>query len=80
MSTQFRDRLIESGREARSDGGSVRILLKRGFQVLHILIGVGFVILAVTEFFRNPPYFDVIKNMGNDSTIPPKAFYVSVYM
>lgn len=76
MSTQFRDTVMDSGREARRGGTSIKILLKRGTQVFHILVGVGFLLLAIVEFFRNPPYFDVIKNIANDSTIPPQAFYV----
>ena len=59
MSTQFRDSVIDAGRTAKS-GNKTSCLVKTGVQALHILIGLGFLILALYEFILNPPYFDVV--------------------
>ena len=75
MSTQFRDSLIDTRREAM---GKLKIasLAKLGTQLVHLLVGFGFFVLAATEFIRNPPYFDVVGHT-NETTIPPHAFYVN---
>ena len=79
MSTQFRNSVIDAGREARGDGFRLNRLVKIGLQGFHLLVGFGFLILAVTEFIRNPPYFDVVGH-NNETTIPPHAFFVSCHI
>ena len=59
MSIQFGDSVIDAGRTARS-GCKTSRLVKIGVQTLHIVIGLGFLILALYEFILNPPYFDVV--------------------
>ncbi len=78
MSTQFRNSVADAGRDARGNGGNFRLLMKRGTQGIHLLIGFVFLILAISEFILSPPYFDVVGH-NNETSIPPHAFYVSLY-
>ena len=77
MSTQWRDSIIEASRNER-DSMTILGLLKRGYQALHLLLGFAFLVLAVVEFVRDPPYFDAIGKHSNSSyNVPGNTFYVS---
>ena len=77
MSAQWRESIIEVTRNERNSL-SILTLLKRGYQVIHILVGLSFLILAIIEFVRNPPYFDTIRHHNNNSyDVPGSTFYVS---
>lgn len=82
MSTQWRNSLIEAGRQERSKMSALH-LFKRGLQFIHALVALGFVVLAVVEFVQDPPYFDAVAaytetgRHGNSTRIPKDTFYVS---
>ena len=77
MSAQWRDSIIEASRNER-DSMTILGLLKRGYQALHLLLGFTFLVLAVVEFVRDPPYFDTIGKHSNSSyDVPGNTFYVS---
>jgi hypothetical protein len=79
-SIQWRSSIIEAGRRERQKMG-VRHLIKRGLQFLHGLLAFCFVLLAIVEFIRDPPYFDAVAEFDhrhdNVTKIPKDTFYVS---
>ena len=82
MSTQWRRSMIEAGRKER-ENMTIFHLLKRGIQICHGLLALGFVILALVEFSQDPPYFDAIGGHtnghggANTSDISTETFRVS---
>ena len=78
ISAQWRDGTIEASRnegDSMSESMTILGLLKRGYQSLHLLLGFTFLVLAVVEFVRDPPYFDTIGK--HSSNVPGSTFYVS---
>jgi hypothetical protein len=77
-SIQWRSSIIEAGRRERQKMG-VRHLIKRGLQFLHGLLAFCFVLLAIVEFIRDPPYFDAVAEFDhrhdNVTKIPKDTFY-----
>lgn len=79
MSTQWRESIVTAGRQERARLGGARYLLKLSFQTVHIMVAFGFLVLAIVEFFRDPPYFDAVASPrhANTTNIPKDTFYVS---
>ena len=79
MSTQWRESIVTAGREERARLGGARYLLKLSFQTVHIMVAFGFLVLALVEFVRDPPYFDAVASPrhANTTNIPKDTFYVS---
>uniref|UniRef100_A0A1X7SH14 Uncharacterized protein n=1 Tax=Amphimedon queenslandica TaxID=400682 RepID=A0A1X7SH14_AMPQE len=79
MSTQWRESIVTAGRQERVRLGGARYLLKLSFQTVHIIVAFGFLVLAVVEFVRDPPYFDAVASPrhANTTNIPKDTFYVS---
>lgn len=64
MSTQWRRSIIEAGKRERKNM-NIFHLLKRGIQICHGLLALGFLVLAIVEFTEDPPYFDAVGSHTN---------------